>query len=207
MKEQGYKIGYLLRSSITGFVVGTKVTEEEAPTFGALVRAPFGESTWIYGLIHEMHIDDDGAVMQIATSDTIAEAVIADNRKNRTVPLEISVLTVGYRKAGKLSHLLPRRAPLSLDVVWQCDDDEVRLFTERFGYFRHILRNDELPAAELLAAHVQQASAAHIASGDKDWGLQASQELITLLRDDYQMLMQVLGTLGDALPEMGAAND
>jgi len=205
MSEKGYKVGYLLRSSITGFVAGTKVTEEEVPAFGALVKAPFGESTWIYGLIHEMHIDDDGAVMQIATTDAIAEAVIADNRKNRTVPLEISILTVGHRKAGKLSHLLPPRAPLSLDIVWQCDDDEVRQFTERFGYFRHILRNEELPVAELLAAHVQQASAAHRAAGNNEWGKRASQEVITLLRDDYQMLMQVLGTLGDALPEMGAA--
>lgn len=197
MNDKGYKVGYLLRSSITGFIAGAKVTEQEAPAFGALVKAPFGESTWIYGLIYEMHIDDDGAVMQIATTDAIAEAVIADNRKNRTVPLEISVLTVGHRKAGKLSHLLPPRAPLSLDVVWQCDDEELCQFTERFGYLRHILRNEDLPVAELIAAHMQQASAAHRDSGNK-WRKNAVQEIIALLRDDYEQLMRVLSALTDA---------
>jgi len=202
MKEQGYKVGYLLRSSITGFVVGTKVTEEEAPTFGALVKAPFGDSIWIYGLIHEMHVDDDGTVLQIATTDAIADAVIADNRKNRTVPLEISVLTVGFRRADAISHLLPPRAPLSLDVVWRCTDEEVSQFTERFGYFRHILRNQDLPVAELLAAHLQLTGPAH-GAGEAEWRRAASQEIITLLRDDYQTLMQVLGALGDALPRTG----
>lgn len=202
MSEQAYKVGYLLRSSITGFVVGTKVNEEEAPTFGALVKAPFGDSTWIYGLIHEMNIDDDGAVLQIATTDAIAEAVIADNRKNRTVPLEISVLTLGFQRAGKVSHLLPPRAPLSLDVVWQCNDEDVLAFTQRFGYFRHILRNEDLPVAELLAAHIQHASAAHQGAG-ADWAARATQELITLLRDDYQQLIQVLSTLADSWPATG----
>jgi hypothetical protein len=195
MSEKAYKVGYLLRSSITGFVAGTKVTEDEAPTFGALVKAPFGGKIWIYGLIYQMNVDDDGAVMQVATTDAIAEAVIADNRKNRTVPLEISVLTIGHSRDGKVSHLLPPRAPLSLDVVWQCTKEEIEAFTSagKFGYFRHILRDPQLPAAELLAAHVQQAGA-----GRADWRQSATQEIIALLRDDYQVLMQVLSALGDA---------
>ncbi|MCW5876928.1 MAG: hypothetical protein KIS85_08620, partial [Anaerolineales bacterium] len=110
---QAYKVGYLLRSAITGFVVGTKVTEEDAPQFGALVKAPLG-AMWIYGLIYAMNIDDDGTVRQIATTDQVDEAIIADNRKNRTVPLEISVLAVGHRREDTVSHLLPPRAPLSL---------------------------------------------------------------------------------------------
>lgn len=195
MKEQGYKVGYLLRSSISGFVAGTKVAEGEAPTFGALVKAPLG-ATWIYGLIYQMNIDDDGTVRQIATTDAIAEAVIADNRTNRTVPLEISVLTVGHRKGKAISHLLPPRAPLSLDIVWQCKDEEIFEFTQRFGYFRHILRNVDLPIAEILAAHIQQAALAN-AAADPNWKQNASQELITLLRDDYPTLMQVLSALAD----------
>lgn len=197
MSEKAYKVGYLLRSSISEFVVGTKVTEAEAPTFGALVKAPFGDA-WIYGLIHEMHIDDDGTVLQIATTDTVADAVIADNRKNRTVPLEISVLSVGHSRDGKISHLLPPRAPLSLDVVWQCSPKEVETFTSagNFGYFRHILRDPQMPAAELIAAHVQQAG-----EGRAEWRQRAAVELITLLRDDYATLMTVLSAFGDATLE------
>ncbi len=71
-----------------------------------------------------------------------------------------------------------------------------------FGYFRHVLRNADLPVGELLAAHLRQAAAAHAAPGtacsDAGWAERATQELITLLRDDYPTLMSVLGALGDA---------
>ena len=198
MTEHGYKVGYLLRSSITGFVAGTRVTEDEAPNFGALVKAPFGKKIWIYGLIYQMNVDDDGAVMQVATTDTIAEAIIADNRENRTVPLEISVLTIGHSRDGVVSHLLPPRAPLSLDLVWQCDQAELEAFTAAgsFGYLRHLLRDPQVPAVELMAAHVQQAG-----SRRPEWRQQAITEVISLLRDDYATLMQALGAFSDSTTE------
>jgi hypothetical protein len=114
--------------------------------------------------------------------------------------LELSVLTVGYRLDGKISHLLPPRPPLSLDVIYLCTPDGVREFTSygRFGYFRHLLRASDLPVGELLAAHIQQAGVAHAEAGNTEWRNAATQELITLLRDDYAMLMSVLGALGDA---------
>ena len=136
----------------------------------------------------------------INTSQPVDPTVIADNRTNRTVPMEISVLAVGFRRDGAIRHLLPPRAPLSLDILTQCSDAELAEFTSagRFGYLRHLLRDPDLPVAELIAAHVQQAAAANEAAGNADWRRRVSQELITLLRDDYQMLMQVLGALSDA---------
>ena len=52
-----------------------------------------------------------------------------------------------------------------------------------------------------VAAHIAQADAAHRAAGDESWGQRVAAELITLLRDDYPTLMNVLSALGDALPE------
>ena len=111
-------------------------------------------------------------------------------------------MAVGYRDGDKVWHLLPPRAPLSLDTIRQCTEDEIFEFTGagRFGYFRHILRNSDLPVSEILAAHVQQAQAVHTAKGKATWGNEAAKELITLLRDDYPTLMSVLSALGDALP-------
>ena len=54
----------------------------------------------------------------------------------------------------------------------------------RFGYFRHVLQNQDIPIGEVLAAHIGQAGKAHGQGGEK-WKEQATQELITLLRDDY----------------------
>ncbi len=196
-----FEIGRLLRAGTTGFVVGCRVSQLDSPTFGGLVRVPLGDGYQIYGLIHDIHIDDDGIVRQLVTADNVDAAIIADNRVNRNVPVEISVLTVGYQQNGQIKHLLPPRPPLSLDVIYRCSTEELRQFTEvgRFGYFRHILRVNEAPVGELLAAHIEQAHAAHFETGNQLWAQQASQELIALLRDDYPSLMAVLGALSDAV--------
>lgn len=195
------EIGRLLRAGNNGFVVGCRVDRLEAPAFGALVRVPQGPEYQIYGMIHDIHIDDDGLVRQLVTAGDVDESVIADNRLNRNIPLEISVLAVGYQQNGRIYHLLPPRPPLSLDMIYPCNDRELREFTHagRFGYFRHILRAVELPTGELLASHIQKAAQAHLAAGDASWGQLATQELITLLRDDYPTLMSVLSALSDAL--------
>ncbi|MBN2147301.1 MAG: hypothetical protein JW726_07925 [Anaerolineales bacterium] len=193
------QIGRLLRASTAGFVVGCHVVRVDAPSFGGLARVPLENGYQVYGLIYDIHVDDDGLVRQLVTADGVDESIIADNRVNRNVPLEMSVLAVGYSQHERISHLIPPRPPLSLDAIYLCDEEEVRRFTSvgRFGYFRHILRVADLPVGELLAAHLRQAGDAHAAAGDSDWLYAASRELITLLRDDYPALMAVLGALSD----------
>jgi len=195
----GLEIGRLLRSGISGFVVGCRVNQLESPAFGSMVRVPLEDGYQIYGLIHDIHIDDDGLVRQLVSAESVDESVIADNRLNRNVPIEMSVLTLGYRQDGQISHLLPPRPALSLDLIYQCGPEEICDFTSegRFGYFRHILRARELPRGELLAAHLKQAHLAQIASGNQVWYSSAVQELIVLLRDDYVTLMDVLNATAD----------
>jgi hypothetical protein len=188
------EIGRLLRAGTTGFIAGCRVNQLDAPSFGALVRAPLGNGYQIFGLIYDIHIDDDGLVRQLVTADNVSDEVMKDNRERRIVPVEMSVLAVGYEQDGKIFHLLPPRPPLSLDVIYKCDEKDIARFTERFGYFRHILNSKDVPVGEVLAAHIQQASAAH---KDKAWKEKATQEVITLLRDDYPTLMAVLGALSD----------
>jgi hypothetical protein len=192
------EIGRLLRAGTTGFIAGCRVAQLEAPSFGALVRAPLGEGCQVYGLIHDIHIDDDGLVRQLVTAEEVSAEVMADNRERRIVPVEMSVLTVGYEEKGRIHHLLPPRPPLSLDVIYACDDAELVKFTSagHFGYFRHVLRAENIPVGEVLAAHIQQASRAH---KNAAWQEGAAQELITLLRDDYPTLMSVLGALSEVL--------
>jgi len=203
MKATGIEIGRLLSAGNAEFTVGCSVSQLNVPAFGALVRVTptTAEEYHVFGLIHDIHIEDDGLVRQLVTTDQVDAAVIADNRVNRNVPLEMSVLAVGYRQGARIYHLLPPRPPLSLDVIYLCDAAELRGFTAagRFGYFRHVLRAVDLPVGELLAAHLQQARAAHEAASNPDWANAATRELITLLRDDYPTLMSVLGALGDAI--------
>jgi hypothetical protein len=86
-------------------------------------------------------------------------------------------------------------------LIYLCSPAEVREFTGsgQFGYLRHILRSEQYPAEEILAAHLLQAQAAHEEAGNSAWRDQALTELITVLRDDYSRLMGVLGASSDAL--------
>jgi hypothetical protein len=169
------------------------------PAFGTLVRVPVNDQLETFGLVYDIHMDDDGLVRQLVTSQTLPPEVIADNRDNRNMPVEISIVTIGRRESGIVSHLLPGIPPTSLDIIYQCLPPEICEFTStgRFGYFRHILRNEEFPAGELLAAHLEQARLAHGAGGNPDWYARATKELITQLRDDYPSLMSVLNALSD----------
>lgn len=192
------EIGRLLRAGTTGFIAGCRVSQFTVPAFGELVRAPLGDSYQVYGLIHDIHIDDDGLVRQLVTSENVSDEVLKDNRERRIVPVEMAVLAVGFEQDGKIYHLLPPRPPLSLDVIYLCDDQDVCRFTSvgRFGYFRHILNAKDIPVGEVMAAHLGQASRSHGLQADQ-WKDQATHELITLLRDDYSTLMAVLGALSD----------
>jgi len=201
MDTDGIEIGRLLRSGSFGFVVGCRVNQLSAPTLGALVRVPLDQDYQIFGLIQDIHIDDDGLVRQLASSDVVDEAVIADNRDNRNVPVEMTVLTVGYRLKDEIHHLLPPRPALSLNIIYLCTEKEISDFTSsgHFGYFRHVLRSRDFPVGELLAAHLQQA---HIAQQKRHptWISDAIKELIVLLRDDYATLIPVLSALADGFP-------
>jgi hypothetical protein len=191
--SEALEIGKLLRASITGCVVGCAVTQLETPQFGGLVRIPLEHGYQVYGLIYDIHIDDDGLVRQLVTArKPVSPEIIEDNRLNRNVPVEISVLFTGYEQDGRIFHLLPPRPPLILDTIYPCSPAEIARFTQagRFGYFRHILRATDLPVGELLAAHLKQIS-------EREGQNRATQELIVLLRDDYPTLMSVLGAIGE----------
>jgi hypothetical protein len=199
---ESVQIGYLLRSSTTNFTVGCSVPQLVAPTLGALVRVPLDGRYNIYGLIYDIHIEDDGLVRQLVTAGNISREVILDNRERRIVPVEMSALAVGYADGEGVSHLLPPRPALSLDEVFLCSDAELIEFTGsgKFGYFRHILEAGDLAVGEVLAAHIRQAGEAQRKKGNQRWMNDAIQELIILLRDDYPTLMSVLGSLNDILP-------
>jgi hypothetical protein len=192
-------IGRLLRAGTSGFVAGCRVDQLDGPAFGALVRAPLGVAYQVFGLIHDIRIDDDGLVRQLVTAEAVSDEVMLDNRERRIVPVELSVLAVGYEQEGSIHHLLPPRPPLSLDRLYLCDDEDIKRFASvgHFGYFRHVLAARELPMGELLAAHFRQVLRAQNDGGA--WRDAAIQELIALLRADYASLTPILGALNEVV--------
>jgi len=195
------EIGRILRASTTGFVVGCQVSKLSIPAFGSLVKAqPLEAREGIYGLIYNMHIDDDPLVRRLVLNENPRPEVINDQRENRLLPVEMSVIAVGYRANGRLIHRLPPRPPLNLDPVTLVSNaDEITAFTDRLGYLRLILRaaDSGLPVEQLLVAHISDIY--HRRGDDHTWATGVVTELIELLRSNYDVLIPTLEALSEAL--------
>lgn len=197
-------IGRVLRSSTAGFVIGCRVGQLSVPSFGCLVKAqPVDAGEAVYGLIYNMNVDDDPLVRRLVLAESPPEAVVNDQRQNRLLPIEMSVLSIGYTRNGQLYHGLPPRPPLNLDPAYMClKVDEIIRFTNRLGYLRLILRTVDtpVPVDQLLVAHIQDIY--RLRNYDVDWATAVIHELIELLRSNYETLVPVLEAIGEAMPEL-----
>lgn len=195
------QIGRILRASTTGFAVGCRVGQLNQPAFGALVRAqPVDARECIYGLIYNMNIDDDQLVRRLVLAENPPSAVIEDQRRNRLLPIEMSIIAIGYEQDGVIQHGLPPRPPLNLDPVeLVIDPNDVIEFTSRLSYLRLILRaaGSTVPVDQLLVAHILNIY--RLRGNDEAWTTAVTQELIELLRSNYDILIPVLEALSDAL--------
>lgn len=186
-------IGRLLRSSTTGYVFGCSVPEPEVPLFGAFVRAPAQRNqTDVIGLIYNITIEDDPFVRQMIATPDLPEAYVEDQRVNRQVPIEVSVLAVGYRNGAGFQHSLPPQPPITLDRISQCSPAEVLEFTARFDYLRLILASPEAPADELIAVSLRNAADLRPPEDRAFFLRDAGKELARLLSRDLARLENLL---------------
>lgn len=185
------EVGRIIRSSSTRFAVGCQVLRPQVPAFGALVKVRALGDDEVYGLIHDVRMEDDPFVRQMAAMEGLPPEYIEDQRRNRQVPIEVGVLVVGCRHDGYIHHRLPAQPPLSLDVIHTCTPDELVAFTGRFGYFRLVLDSRDLPADELVAASLRYAAEARGAAGH-DFLVDAGRELARLLAADLSRLDAIL---------------
>jgi hypothetical protein len=201
IQQREAEIGRVLRASSAGFAIGSRVSQLSRPSFGGLVKAqPTDTREAVYGVIYDMHIDDDPLVRRLVLAQDPGPATIEDQRANRLLPIEMSVLNVGYRLDGKLRHGLPPRPPLNLDPVYLCQaGDELRAFTDEPGYLRLLIRAaDRAPMDQLLVAHVGQVYAQR--GNDVAWARRMIDVVIDSLRNEYDILMPTLEAMGEALP-------
>ncbi len=92
------EIGRILRASTVGFAVGCRVSQLEAPAFGSLVKAqPVDTREAIYGLIYDMHIDDDPAGAPPGAGRKLPAPAHQRPARKPDAAIEMSVLAVGYQ--------------------------------------------------------------------------------------------------------------
>jgi len=190
------RVGRVLRANSRSFVVGCSVMREDIPAFGALIRADSSVEdgviySVIYGLIYDVALEDDPFVRQLVVAD-LPEEVVRDQRRNRQVPIEVSVLAVGWGDGDAIHQSTPAQPPVMLDWLHQCQRQEVVTFTQRFDYFRLVLGGRAVPADQLLAANLRMAAAARPTNTKADFLLRAGRELVRLLAHDPIRLESLL---------------
>ena len=193
--ESGATIGRLLRSSTTGYVFGCSVPEPDVPRFGDFVKAPAQRGrTNVIGLIYDIVIEDDPFVRQMVATRDLDEAYILDQRENRQVPIEVSVLSIGYYAEGGqgITCGLPPQPPVTLDSIRPCAAAEMLDCTTSFDYLRLILNSPEAPADELMVVSLRNASAARPPGDRMLFMRSAGRELARLMSRDLPRLENLL---------------
>lgn len=202
-------VGRVLRSSTVGYDCGTHSTRlSERHSFGAFVEAPVttnGEppTLWAIGLVYAVRVDDDPLVSELVRADSVEENVLRDQRENRLIPVEISVINVGYRDDSRTYPGLPPRPPMSLSDVLQCDPAVIYDFTRRHDFFRLVLNASSVPSDDLLAASIRYAVTVAYPQ-DERYGfiVGAGQQLVRVLGNDLKRLRHLLTLIHPA--QLGA---
>lgn len=188
-------IGHVLRASTVGFSVGSRVNEIGAPGFGMIVKAEsrLDNRETVYGVLYDIHIDDDPLVRQLVLADAVSDETIRDQRHHRIVPLEMNMLAIGYLAYnGQVRHALPPRPPLSLDPVYLCSPEEIQLVAGRFEYFRLVLGASQVPGEQLLASTLILAAQTLPEEDQYNFLVDAGREAARLLSGDMQRLDYLL---------------
>lgn len=186
-------VGKVLRANTRSFVFGTRVPKSDVPIFGSLVKTRIQfRNAVVFGLIYNIEVLDDGMTRMLSVAEDARPEDI-EWQRSRRVPVEASVLCVGYREEGQpIRHALPAQPPITLDEVLGCHEDEVRQFTERFGFLRLVLEARDAPCQELLAASIRLARDAYSQAQQRDFTVTCGRELARLLASDGARLEDVL---------------
>ncbi len=189
-------IGRLLRSSTTGFVFGCSVPEPDVPCFGDMVKAPAQrQQAEVVGLVYNITVEDDLFVRQMVATPDLSDVYILDQRENRQVPIEVSVLAVGYRPSqdgAEFRQGLPPQPPITLDQISLCTPDEVQAFNAQLDYMGLVLAAPDVPADELMAAALRNAAATLPEADRQSFLTRAGQECARLLSRDLVRLENLL---------------
>ncbi len=192
-------VGRILRASNRGFVVGCRVMQPDIPVFGSFVRADLPSGVAVYGLIYDVTLQDDRFVRHVVVAEPEPE-VILDQQKNRQVPIEVSVLSIGCRMGERVLHCVPPQPPITMEFLYQCSPDEVREITRQLDYFRLVLGASGVPADDLLVASLRFAADARLPQERASFLLEAGRELTRLLADDLLRLDGLLRQLAQLGP-------
>jgi hypothetical protein len=199
MAMDGDMIGRVLRASTRGFTSGTHSANiGTRHDFGAFVKVPVAndDNQWVIGLIYAVEVKDDLMISELVMAEAVNPNILRDQRENRLIPVEISVINVGYYTGSGFVHSLPPRPPMSLSAVSLCAADEVVAFTRYPDYLRMILQAAEVPSDDLVAMTLRYAALCYYEGEDRrNFLVESGRYLAKMLSSDLKRLSQILSLI------------
>ena len=165
----------------------------ELPPLGSLVRT--GD---IYGIVAGATTSslEPGRRPIARGRDEASEEAVYESSPQllKLLRSEFVAVVVGHKDGENLRQYLPPQPARIHSFVYLCQPDEVKAFSQSFG-FLNILTNAALPvpAEELIAAALRQMSLAH--DDSRAFLVAAGKELANLLSSDFIQLKSILGRL------------
>lgn len=123
-----------------------------------------------------------------------------DGQQNRQVPVEFSVLTLGYHDGEHMQQMMPPRPPMTLEPVHFLSKDDIHAFTEDHRFLNTIAMTPTIPTDDLLIASVLEATSVRSEGERRRYMLGAGRMLARILGRDLHRLEQILGTLSLSVP-------
>jgi len=188
-------IGRVLRASTRGYACGThSLRIGSQHDFGAFVKAPMANDGEMFaiGLIYAVEVKDDLLISELVMAEAVDSNILRDQRENRMIPVEVSIVNVGYGVGNTFRHSLPPRPPMSLSEVRLCTADEVFYFTQYPEFFRLVLKANEVPSDDLLVAMLRYAAYAYVEEERYDFIVRCGRQLTRLLSTDTRRLSSIL---------------
>lgn len=198
--EAGTVIGRVTRCSTRGFSGAYPLEGDAAPSFGAFCAAPFPGGGYVIGVVYDINIEDDPLARQLASLEDAPQEQIRDSQNNRQIPVEFSVLSLGYQDAAQTYQTLPPRPPMTLEPVHLLPESELVSFTRNLSFLSTITLNPAVPVDDLLIACILEAARVRPENERRRYLTEAGRMLARILAGDLHRLEQILGKLSLAIP-------
>jgi hypothetical protein len=198
--EAGTVIGRVTRCSTRGFAGAYPLNLDIPPSFGAFCHAPYQEEGYVIGVVYDINIEDDPLARQLASLVDVPDEQILDSQHNRQIPIEFSVLTLGYQEGEITYQILPPRPPMTLEPIRLLTEKDLIAFTDKLNFLSTISLNPSVPVDDLVVASILQAVRVRPESQRSQYLASAGRQLARNLAGDLHRLEQILSNLSLALP-------
>jgi len=196
MAELAERVGEVIEASTTDFTAQCYELYQ-SPPLGSLVKTIDGPVEQ-YGIVYNTttaSIEPGRRPIARGRDESSEEEIYRSSPQLlKLLRTEFNALAVGYREGEKLFHYLPSRPVRIHSFVYQCQAEEIKVFSHSFN-FLNILVNTHLPVPveEIVAASLRQIAAVY--EDPRQFLVAAGKELAVLLGGEFNRLKAILGNI------------